>query len=287
VLLALVVVLPSAAVLAAEKEHRVAPGESASGIAKRYYGNFESTSLMLLYNGREDPVIRPGEKLRVPHCEVHVVKRGDSWSSLAKRYLGRVSAYEAVALLNGLIPDAPLRPGQRIAMPVGLRYELKRGESLAGLAKRFHGDARMSEAIRIFNDIDDPRRLSVGQRIEIPLVTLFLAEEPKRSARSASPPKAVPRFNDDLSAAKTAYDRGEYDQAAARLAAVRSRVESEGSLPERMELLRLSAFLQVAFDRTDRACEQFRSYRAIGGKAKFDPDLVSPKIRKALAGCEG
>ena len=230
----------------------------------------------MLYNGREDPVIRPGETLRVPHCEVHTVKRGDSWSSLARRYVGRVSAYEAVALLNGLPPEAPLRPGQRIVMPVGLKHELKRGESQAVLAKRFHGYPRMSEAIRIFNGIDDPRRLSVGQPIEIPLITLTFAEKAR-----------APSFLPDLRGARAAYDRGDYAAAAEKLDSLRGKLESEGSLTERMELLRLSVFLEIAFDRDGRACEAYRAFRAIGGEPKFDPDLVSPKIRKTLSDCPG
>ncbi len=62
---------------AGEREHTVAPGESASAIAKKYYGNFDLTPLLLAYNGREGTLLQPGETLRIPYCEVHRVQRGE------------------------------------------------------------------------------------------------------------------------------------------------------------------------------------------------------------------
>jgi len=157
------------AAAAGERVHEVRPGESASSIAKRYYGDYELAPLLLEYNGRTGNLIRVGEKLRVPFCEVHRVGGGDTWSGLADRYLGRASAYRAVAALNGLEPARPLGLGVEIVFPVPLEYRLQRGDTLAGIAEHFYGDVDLGDALRSYNGIEDPRRLSVGQTIEVPL----------------------------------------------------------------------------------------------------------------------
>ena len=114
--LAVLLAQPGPAV-GAELVHQVQPGESPSSVARQYYGGFEHTELLLLYNGKQGAMIRPGETLRVPYCRVHVVRAGDTWSQISQRYLERASDYEAIARLNGLEPASPLRVGARIVMP--------------------------------------------------------------------------------------------------------------------------------------------------------------------------
>lgn len=157
--------------IAAERVHTVRSGESASSIAKRYYGDYEVSDLLLRFNGKSNSVIRPGEKLRVPVCEIHRIRSGDSWSGIAKRYLEKPSAYREIARLNGIAPEKPLRIGDDIVIPVVLDHSLKRGETLAALSKRFYGDVNSSRMLQTFNQIDDPRDLAVGQTIQIPLVS--------------------------------------------------------------------------------------------------------------------
>jgi LysM repeat protein len=176
-------------VLAAERTHTVQRGESASSIAKHYYGSYEVSDLLLRFNGKSSSVIRPGEKLRVPVCEIHRIRSGDSWSGIAKRYLGKPNAYRAIATLNGIAPEKPLRIGDEIVIPVILDHPLKRGETLAALSKRFYGDANSSRLLQTFNQIDDPRDLSVGQTIRIPLVS-FRSRGSAAETRTPSVAKA-------------------------------------------------------------------------------------------------
>jgi LysM repeat protein len=159
---------------AGERKHTVAPGESASGIAKKYYGNFDLTPLLLAYNGRGSTVLQPGEVLRIPYCEVHRVKRGDSWSVLSRRYLKGVSNYAVVAELNGMLPEKPLQPGDEIVFPVFLEHRLERGETLAALAQRYYGQPRQGRLLQESNRLDDPRRLSVGETVQVPLLDFRL-----------------------------------------------------------------------------------------------------------------
>jgi len=311
--------------IAAERSHTVQRGESASSIAKRYYGDYEIADLLLRYNGKSNSVIRPGEKLRVPVCETHRVRAGDSWSGIAKRYLERTSAYREIAALNGMAPEKPLRIGDSIVIPVILDHSLKRGESLAALSKRFYGDTNLSRLLQTFNQIDDPRGLAVGQTIRIPLVSFRARESAgdaappsvakaekvdrmppapsprKPEKREAEPepqstkpvaetePKPAPagpsRLATEIRTASEAFANGEYDRARALLESLRDRAAGEGTDAEKADLWRLLAFVYVAFDLPDEACTAHRSLMQTTAKTDLDPDLVSPKIRQTLARC--
>jgi LysM repeat protein len=311
--------------IAAERNHTVQRGESASSIAKHYYGDYEIADLLLRYNGKSNTVIRPGEKLRVPLCEIHRIRAGDSWSGIAKRYFAKPSAYREIAALNGIAPEKPLRIGDSIVIPVILSHALRRGESLVALAERFYGDDELSHLLQSFNRIDDPRNLSVGQTIKIPLVSFRSREsagaaalpsvakaeraKPKPAAPSPRKPdeqEAEPapkptkqaakvetkpaatgpsRLAAEIRTASEAFSKGDYDRARELLESLRDRAADEGTDAEQADLWRLLAFVYVAFDLPDEACAAHRSLVQTSSETKLDPDLVSPKIRRALARC--
>ena len=310
-----------------ERKHVVQAGESASAIAERVYGDRTLGRLLLAYNGRSGTVIRPGETLRVPVCDVHRVRPGDSWSALTKRYLGNASAWRLVAQLNGMVPSEPLRVGQDLVFPVVIDERLERGATLAILAERYYGDPRRGRLLQEFNGLDDPRRLAVGATIRVPLVSLRpRAEAPAvaevaRTAPRATPsstpepeapvvsteiaeatpqPTAIPSpvptptpapaepvalFALDLATAKTAFERAEFESAMELLEELREPVTLLGSNAERQELLRLLAFVYVAFDDAEEACAAYGALTRFAGEPELDPDVVSPKIRKLLSSC--
>lgn len=315
----LAAVLPAGAT---EHWHTVAPGESVSGIAKHYYGDFSHTDLLLRFNGRKNAELRPGERLRIPSCTDHRVERGDNGSTLAKRYLGRASAWDTIALLNDLVPEAPLQPGQTIEMPLILRHTLARGDSLSSLAGTYYGDPGRGSLLQAFNGIADPRELSVGGVVEVPLTGLHLerpreekresqdvaqprSPDPKpRTVARVKPPESTPRndvapradaaeaptlparFATDFSQAERAYRSGDYEAADRRVEALIERIESIPVAEERSRIWRLAAFVDVAFDRDEKACAAFESMRSTGVSVEFDPELVSPKIRQFMAACQ-
>jgi len=188
----LAVVLVTGASLAAERIHVVRSGESASSIALRYYGDPELAPLLLRYNGKERSGLSTGERLRIPQCRVHVVASGDSWSGLAQRYLRRPSAHAVLASLNGHPPGDPLRVGERIMIPVSVPHRLRGGETLTDLAQRYYGDPGLSEVLRLFNGIEDPRRLPVGQTLQVPVVTLRHRDDAGRATRDPAKRNAPP-----------------------------------------------------------------------------------------------
>lgn len=185
-------------VAAGQRVHTVAAGESAASLANKYYGERDLGDLLLRYNGKPGRVIRPGERLTIPFCEVYRARPGDTWSVLAKSRLGRASTSPVLAELNGYAPGEPLRVGARIVFPVVLRHTLARGESLSTLATRFYGDARKAATLQAYGRIDDATRLAVGATLEVPLVGFLRAEaDPgkrvsKEPAAVAVPPPAEP-----------------------------------------------------------------------------------------------
>lgn len=302
-----------------ERSHAVRSGESVSAIAKRYCGDHAASAMLLAYNGRDDAMLHPGETLRVPYPDEHVVRAGDSWSVLTRRYLGRTDAWRIVAELNGMPPESALRVGEKLRFPFVLPYRLGRGESLATVADRFYGDERRGELLREFNRIDDPRRLAVGQRIEVPLLEPRCRAAADRDGRSLESPAIVSvpppgpqppttgergevqrptsetvapravqaplRFAASLDSVQALWERGEFDEVRQRLEGLRSKVESTGAPAERIRLWRLLAFVYVAFDRQSDACDAVHALHAAGGDTRLDADLVSPKIRAAFDDC--
>lgn len=321
-LLVLGTTLAPSGVWAAELAHRVGAGESASAIAKRYYGDYDLAPLLLAYNGRQGTMLRVGETLRIPDCPEHAVRPGDTWSVLARRYLGRPEAWKSVAFLNGVHPEQPLRVGQTLVFPVVLRHDLRRGESLAILAERYYGDPRRGDLLREFNAIDDPRRLSVGQSVEVPLVAFRQEAPPATHAerkepeapdpvvQDGEPPAATPTststtaraespettspaalseprqlFEEPLREAAVALAQGRFDDGRERLAALRGPVSTRGTPGDQAELWKLLLALHVAYDNDEQACLAYRSLATLSAPVEADPDLVSPKVREAIDHC--
>ncbi|MFQ5717967.1 MAG: LysM peptidoglycan-binding domain-containing protein [Acidobacteriota bacterium] len=289
---------------AVELTHKVRRGQSASSIARDYYGKLAAGELLLLYNGKTSDVLHPGETLRIPYTAVHTVRPGDSWSAIAQRYLHRPAAYPTIAALNGLSPDRALHVGDRILIPVVFPYALRRGETLSVLADTFLGDQQLSRVLQEFNGIADPRRLSPGQPLEIPIVSLVLLKDarpaapgppsrrkspavttPTTAVRATARRPPVPRFTRQLLAAEKAYRRGDYARARRSLTTLQSRVVAGGTTADKTELWRLLTFVYVAFDQNDDACLAYRSLSRSASSVAFDPDLVSPKIRRVVTGC--
>lgn len=305
--------LTGAPLSAADRVHTVVTGESAASLAKKYYGERSLGDLLLRYNGTPGKVVHPGQRLKIPYCEVYRARAGDTWSGLAKRNLGRAAASSTLAELNRYAAGQPLRAGARIVFPVVLRHDLARGETLSSIAERFYGDPHKAAMLQAFGRIDDVKRLAVGTPLEIPIVSFLRAETEQAAAATPPPaaPKATPavvapppaetstasaatapppppderRFQKPLAAAGRSFAEGEFDRALEILEALRESVTREGAESDRREWGRLMAFVFVALDRDADACTAYRSGPPEAAPAPFDPDMVSPRIREVLSNC--
>ncbi len=123
-----------------DRTHRVARGETLSGIAKAVYGDPTQWMRIAEANPGINPNrLRPGTSLRIPARDTvasvrpaarevpavtprsttrdYTVQRGDSLARIARRQLGKESRWREIARLNGL-PNEVVVPGQILTLPV-------------------------------------------------------------------------------------------------------------------------------------------------------------------------
>jgi hypothetical protein len=272
-----------------ERTYSARPGETASSIAEAHYGDARLGGLLLAYNERPGGTVRSGERLTIPRCRTHRAASGETWAGLAKAWLGRASFGPILAELNGAPPERPLRIDERVVIPVVLRHKLGPKETLASLAGRFYGDPKKARILQAFGRFPNPRSPAPGTVIGIP-ITAFVAKPEVATVPAPAPAPApavaaVPprQFAAPLGAAAMDFVYGDYDRARAALEGLRGQVASSGNVEDQRELSQLLAFTYVALDLGARACEAYAA--APAPRAELDPDLVSPKIRQALAGC--
>lgn len=99
------------------------------------------------------------------------VKQGDSAELVAAEFYGDRAYAELVLAANKLPHPHPLRPGERIKVPVTRRIVTVKGDSLDSLAATYLGDARRAPFLAEFNGmaIDDAPHLPVGVELAIPI----------------------------------------------------------------------------------------------------------------------
>jgi LysM repeat protein len=280
--------------------HRTEPGETLSELAQRYYGDASFADLIAAHNKlARDP--QPGVELRLPSASRHTVARRESWNDLAARYWSDASLGPALARWCGFDPAAPPAVGSVIEIPALFTYRLKPGETLVGLARRFQRDPSRGVLLAELNRVPDPKYVHAGRELRIPVMASVReagetasksASEPPASASKPSrdvasgPPRSDPALTPDLMSAVNAYLDGDFEAALSQLEQQRPKLLAKGSDSERKLLLRYLIFSYVAFERNDAACDAYAALRGIERKPDLDPELVSPKIRDALARCD-
>lgn len=162
------------------------------------------------------------ERLQVGDAEN---ARGDLERALALNPRSRT----AKSLLAQLDADPQAELGAKY-----FEYEVQTGDSLSIIAKKFLGDALKFYLLARYNDLDDPSKLDVGQRVKVPGTARpeaggsprAQAPKPASAAASAAPTKPAPAVarstkrssannsaNKDYKRAKALCTDGDYDQA--------------------------------------------------------------------------
>ena len=162
------------------QRYRVRRGDTLGRIAK----HFDTTvGTLVAMNDVDQPhLIQPGQILRVPAGRMaaasadpdpvqpqkpqrYQVQPGDSLSVIAARFNTTVAT---LAMLNGLSRPYLIKPGQvlDVAQQMPLRrYQVKRGDTLGWVAKRFRTTVAMLAAL---NGLRKPYLIKTGQTLVIP-----------------------------------------------------------------------------------------------------------------------
>jgi len=133
---------------------------------------------------------------------IYVVQTGDTLSSIASRYDTTVGALRAT---NALSEDHILRVGEKLIIPgsggqggeveiptpvvLTSTYEVEPGDTLLGIASRFHVDV---DELILVNKVEDPARLQAGQELIIPLGTP--TPEPTATPEPSATPTPGPPY---------------------------------------------------------------------------------------------
>ncbi|NLK51830.1 MAG: LysM peptidoglycan-binding domain-containing protein [Syntrophomonadaceae bacterium] len=168
------------------KVHTVTPGQTLYSIGELY--GFDWRDIARVNQINPPYTIRPGQKLAIPGvtCDIlpppvpppppacpgfmYEIKQGDTLYNLARQYGTTV---DMLLKYNPGIDPRRLQIGQKICIPVpetptcpGFMYEIKQGDTLYSLARRYGTTVDM---LLKYNPGIDPRRLQIGQKICIPV----------------------------------------------------------------------------------------------------------------------
>ena len=196
--------------------HAVRPGETLSGIARRYG---VETSALRMTNRLRGNDIRVGQRLRIPSGDaatapssaIHTVRAGDTLASIANRYDVTVVRLKRANRLTGDV----LRIGQKLEIPAksesaprpvvpaaaneqsaaGL-YRVRQGDSLYSLSRRFGVSV---ESLRDVNGLRGSS-LSIGQKLVIPATA-----KAQPAPSEAGPDAYTVRRGDTLSSIAARY----------------------------------------------------------------------------------
>ncbi len=98
----------------------------------------------------------------------HTVKEGESLTGIAKRYYGSDERYIILSEYNNIPNPKKIEAGLKLAIPKSLKYKIKKGDSLALIAKKFLDNKDRYRLLMEINDIKDPKAVSIDQIIKIP-----------------------------------------------------------------------------------------------------------------------
>ena len=99
----------------------------------------------------------------------HTIRKGESLAMVAKHYYGNASKAILLIAYNEVAEPRHIKPGQRIAIPQITTYRVRKGDTLALIAKRYLNDVNKALGLAKINHIEDPKSLSPGTDVTLPV----------------------------------------------------------------------------------------------------------------------
>ena len=109
---------------------------------------------------------------------IHKVNPGDSLELLAAEYYGDRRHKIFLMIENRFDHPRPLKPGERLRIPVSQDITTAEGDTLASLATTYLGDARHGHTLAEFNGLAPDGSLAAGITLSVPLRVTYRATAP-------------------------------------------------------------------------------------------------------------
>jgi LysM repeat protein len=107
---------------------------------------------------------------------VHKARAGDTLELLAAEYYGERNYAVFIMVANRMDHPRPLKPGDRIRIPVGRQVTAKVGDTFESLAATHLGDPRRGEFLAEFNGLAAKDTIAAGTVLQVPLTVTYVAE---------------------------------------------------------------------------------------------------------------
>jgi LysM repeat protein len=141
------------------------------------------------------------------------VKQGDTLELIAAEFYGDRSKALFIAAENKLTRPRPLKPGERLRIPVSREITTSPGDTFESLAMTYLGSARRGGFLADWSGIPQDESLPAGTPITIPFTITYTAQTPETLGEVARSYLGDPRQGELLrrynQLEKTTLDRGE------------------------------------------------------------------------------
>jgi hypothetical protein len=114
-----------------------------------------------------------------PNTIVHRVRQGDTLELIAAELYGDRGKAVLIVVENKLPRPRPLRPGERLRIPISREVATAPGDTFESLAGAYLGSARRGPFLADFNGIAADDSLAAGTLITIPLTVVHTAASPE------------------------------------------------------------------------------------------------------------
>ena len=166
-----------------KKKNSVAPtpAEVIESVKKEIKKNNDKSQVIKSVEKKKSKIVTKKikkEKPKKPQYKVVIVKKGDTLASIAKKFYGNPMEFKRIIRANRDIRRASshLHLGQKIIVPIVDHAKkrrlvvIRKGDTLASIAKRFYGDHRKFQRIidANYKIKNEHTRLHLGQVIYVP-----------------------------------------------------------------------------------------------------------------------
>jgi len=100
----------------------------------------------------------------------HTLREGETLQNVARYFYGSSWKAAYIAGANGLSAETDAKPGRSYIIPAAWVYKIRKGDSLATIAKKQLGNSERFRAIMAANGIAEYNDLEVGRELTMPFV---------------------------------------------------------------------------------------------------------------------